>query len=184
MAYVWYTVGFDSGQFFKFSKTQRIRAAAPAPRGGIAKIQHSAPTYLWSYLGDCQNSAFVPDWYSSRIRSHTHRIRAVIRAAAPARAGGLQNSSTNRMRVAPLYAIVCDRIRIVCGWHTMGLDSCQNRMRVVYVRIRFVYDWYTVGFDSLKNRTRVVYNRIRAVSDWYTAGFDSFQNRIRVVYEW
>ena len=57
MAYVWYTVGFDSGQFFKFSKTQRIRAAAPAPRGGIAKIQHSAPTYLWSYLGDCQNSA-------------------------------------------------------------------------------------------------------------------------------
>ena len=79
MAYVWYTVGFDSGQFFKFSKTQRIRAAAPAPRGGIAKIQHSAPTYLWSYLGDCQNSAFVPDWYSSRIRSHTHRIRAVIK---------------------------------------------------------------------------------------------------------
>ena len=72
MAYVWYTVGFDSGQFLKFSRKQRIRAAAPAPRGGIAKIQHSAPTYLWSYLGDCQNSAFVPDWYSSRIRSHTH----------------------------------------------------------------------------------------------------------------
>ena len=49
----------------------RLRVAA-RPRGGIAKIQHSAPTYLWSYLGDCQNSAFVPDWYSSRIRSHTH----------------------------------------------------------------------------------------------------------------
>ena len=64
---------FRFGPVFKISK----KAADPSggarpPARGIAKIQHSAPTYLWSYLGDCQNSAFVPDWYSSRIRSHTH----------------------------------------------------------------------------------------------------------------
>ena len=63
--------------WFRFAPKFKTFKKATDPRDGgggwgIAKIQHSAPTYLWSYLGDCQNSAFVPDWYSSRIRSHTH----------------------------------------------------------------------------------------------------------------
>ena len=56
---------------FECKFAPRLRVAV-RPRGGIAKIQHSAPACPWVHLGDCQNSAFVPDWYSSRIRSHTH----------------------------------------------------------------------------------------------------------------
>ena len=72
LAYGRYTAGFDSGQVFKAFKKAADPCGGARPRGGIANIPNSAPACPWVHLGDCQNSAFVPDWYSSRIRSHTH----------------------------------------------------------------------------------------------------------------
>ena len=76
VVYDWHTIGIRlvsiRVSLLKIFKKAADPRGGARPRGGIAKIPHSAPACLWAHLGDCQNSAFVPDWYSSRIRSHTH----------------------------------------------------------------------------------------------------------------
>ena len=78
IVYDWHTVSIRlvsiRVSFFKHSKKQRIRAAVPAPAGGLRKFSTWRTTYLWSYLGDCQNSA--------------------CRKASKTNAGGLQKIST------------------------------------------------------------------------------------------